>query len=140
MPEPDALHATVLVYSSHVQTRERVRMALGRRPAPGVEVDYVEASTGDEVVARCDEGGVSLAILDGEAAPTGGMGLCRQLKDELDDPPPVLIIVGRRDDAWLATWSRADGVVPHPIDAARIADAAVALLRPVSDAVAMPGH
>jgi CheY-like chemotaxis protein len=128
MSQPAPRHATVLVYSSSAATRGKVLNALGRQPAPDIEVDYVEAATGDEVVARCDEGGIDLAVLDGEAAPTGGIGLCRQLKDELDDAPPVLLLVGRRDDAWLATWSRAEGITPHPIDAVRITDVAVGLL------------
>jgi DNA-binding response OmpR family regulator len=123
------LTARVLVYSSHAATRERVRTALGTRPGAGVELDFVEAERGQEVVDRCDVGDVDLAILDGESAPTGGMGLARQLKDELDAPPPVLLLVGRRDDAWLATWSRAEAVVPHPLDAAQVTDAVLALLR-----------
>jgi CheY-like chemotaxis protein len=117
---------TLLVYSSSETVRARIRSALGVRPAPGIEMDYVEATTGAEVIARCDEG-VDLAVLDGEAAPTGGLGLCRQLKDELDAPPPVLVIVGRRDDAWLATWSRAEAVVQHPIDALQLTDAVLQL-------------
>jgi DNA-binding response OmpR family regulator len=76
-----------------------------------------------------DAGGVDLAILDGEAAPIGGMGLCRQLKDEIFECPPVLVLIGRPQDAWLATWSRADGVVAHPLDAVVLADCVAALLR-----------
>ena len=128
----------MLVYSSRAATRDRVLVALGRRPAPGLELEFVEAATGDEVVRRCDEGGIDLAILDGEAAPTGGIGLGRQLKAELDEPPPVLLLLGRRDDAWLATWSRAEAVTAHPIDAVRIIEEVVALLQP-SRAVAT-GH
>jgi CheY-like chemotaxis protein len=131
---------TVLVYSSSPATRERIVTALGRRPAPDLDIDVFEATTGDEVVDRCDLGGVDLAILDGEAAPTGGLGVCRQLKDEIDNAPPVLVIVGRRDDAWLATWSRAEAVVPHPIDALQLTDAVVGLLAPVGNAVATTGH
>jgi DNA-binding response OmpR family regulator len=119
---------TLLVYSSDARIRERVQIALGRRPGPGLEVEFVEAATGEEVIVRCDEGDIDLAVLDGEAAPTGGLGLCRQLKDELDVPPPVLAIVGRRDDAWLATWARADGVTQHPIDALRITESVLELL------------
>ena len=122
--------ATLLVYSSDASVRDRVRGALGTRPSPDLEVELVEAARGDEVVRRCDQGGIDLAILDGEAAPTGGIGLGRQLKDELDDPPPVLLLLGRRDDAWLATWSRAEGVVLHPIDAMKITDAVLSLLAP----------
>src|SRR3954451_13472677 len=128
MPDTDARRIKLLVYSSSPTVRERVRSALGTRPAPDVEIDLVEVSTGAEVVARCDEGDIDAAILDGEAAPTGGLGLFRQLKDELDDPPPVLVLVGRRDDAWLATWSRAEGVVLHPVDALQMTDAVLSLL------------
>jgi DNA-binding NarL/FixJ family response regulator len=120
----------VLVYSSDVSVRDRVRVALGSRPSPDLEVELVEASTGEEVVQTCDRGGIDLVLLDGEATPTGGLGLCRQLKSELDDAPPVLVLLGRRDDAWLATWSRADGVVMHPVEALQITDAVLSLLHP----------
>jgi DNA-binding response OmpR family regulator len=139
MSQPDPRRANVLVYSSSTATRDRVVMALGRRPVPGLELEFVHAETGREVVEICDRGGVDLAILDGEAAPTGGMGLGRQLKAELDGPPPVLLLLGRRDDAWLATWSRAEAVTAHPIDAVRITEAVVELLTPAG-AVATTGH
>ena len=130
--------ASVLVYSSSAVTRDRVLTALGDRPAPGLALTFVQAATGREVVSICDGGDIDLAILDGEAAPTGGIGLGRQLKAELDAPPPVLLILGRRDDAWLATWSRAEGVTAHPIDAVRLTEAVVELLTPA--AVAATGH
>ena len=138
MSSPAPRRATVLVYSSSATTRERVLTALGNRPDPGLELTYVQATTGREVVAICDRGNIDLAILDGEAAPTGGIGLGRQMKDELDNPPPVLLLVGRRDDAWLATWSRAEGVTPHPIDAVRITEAVLELLAPAR--ALAPGH
>lgn len=140
---------TVLVYSSNPVTREKVRMSLGRRPAPDVaRLDYVECETGDEVVAACDKGGIDLAILDGEATPTGGMGISRQLKNELRSCPPILLLIGRRDDRWLAHWSQTDAAVPHPIDALELAEVTAELLRrtapaPVSSAVtpaAAPAH
>ena len=76
-------------------------------------------ATQPAVLTAMDAGGIDLAILDGEAVP-GGMGLCRQLKDEIVRCPPILVLTGRADDAWLATWSRADGVVPHPVDPLRL--------------------
>jgi DNA-binding NarL/FixJ family response regulator len=139
MSDTAARRITLLVYSSSESVRNKVRTALGTRPAPGVEIEIVEAATGAEVVARCDEGGIDVALLDGEAAPTGGLGLCRQLKDELDDAPPVLVLVGRRDDAWLATWCRAEGVVQHPVDAMQITDAVLALIPRAGTTVAT-GH
>jgi|SRR5579884_16594 len=132
----DRRRATVLVYSSSDTTRARVIGALGVHPSPDLELTYAEAAAGAEVVARCDAGGIDLAILDGEAAPTGGIGLCRQLKDELDAPPPVLLLVGRRDDAWLATWARAEGVTAHPVEAIRTTEAVLRLLAPAGDVAA----
>jgi hypothetical protein len=57
------------------------------------------------------------------------MGIAKQLKDELDDGPPIVVLTGRRDDAWLATWSRAEGAVPHPIDPIRLSRTVLELLR-----------
>jgi DNA-binding response OmpR family regulator len=139
MTDPAPRSVTVLVYSSHAATRARVITALGSRPAPGLAVTFLEAERGDQVVTLCDAGGIDLSILDGESAPEGGMGLSRQLRDELDDAPPVVLLVGRRDDAWLATWSRAEAVVPHPIDAVQIAQAVTGLLaRDTGAVVAAP--
>jgi DNA-binding response OmpR family regulator len=126
---PPAEVATILLYASDRLTREHVRLALGRRVARDLpEVRVVEVATQAAVVSAVDGGGIDLAILDGEAVP-GGMGLCRQLKDEVFACPPVLVLTGRRDDAWLATWSRADGVVGHPVDPVRLPEVVAGLLR-----------
>jgi DNA-binding response OmpR family regulator len=121
---------TVLVFSHRPQVRETIMNAVGRRPAPDLgRVRYVEASTIDEVLAEVDAGRVDLAILDGEAQPTGGMGVCRQLKNESDDPPPVIVAVRRRDDHWLATWSQADAVLVQPLDPVTAAETVATVLR-----------
>ncbi|MGV0791539.1 Rv3143 family two-component system response regulator [Mycolicibacterium sp. XJ1819] len=120
----------ILVYSDNPRTREQVRLALGKRVHPDLpELTYEEVATGPMVIRKMDEGGFDLAILDGEAAPVGGMGIAKQLKDEIADCPPVLVLTGRADDAWLAHWSRAEAAVPHPIDPIRLGEAVVALLR-----------
>ncbi|WP_030103839.1 hypothetical protein, partial [Actinoalloteichus caeruleus] len=107
----------VLVFSHRPEVRDAIMTAVGRRPAPDLgRVRYVEAATIDEVVSVVDEGGADLLILDGEAQPTGGMGISRQLKNEIAACPPVVIVVRRRDDRWLATWSQADAVLVHPLD------------------------
>jgi DNA-binding response OmpR family regulator len=121
--------AIVLLYATDRAIREHVRLSLGRKVAGDLpEVRVLEVATQPAVLKEMDAGNVDVAILDGEAVP-GGMGLCRQLKDEIVDCPPVLVLTGRVDDAWLATWSRADGVLPHPIDPLRLPDAVAALLR-----------
>ena len=121
---------TVLVYSDDANTRLQVRMALGRRPAPELpQVEILECATEPAVIAAMDAGGVDVAVLDGEAVPAGGMGICHQLKDEIYRCPPVLVLVGRPQDGWLATWSRADGVVAHPLDPVAVADGVASLMR-----------
>jgi len=120
----------VLVYSDDVNVREQVILALGRRPHPDLpELEYVEVATEPVVIQQMDSGTIDLAVLDGEAVPAGGMGIAKQLKDEIRHCPPLLVLTGRPQDAWLATWSRAEAAVSHPIDPLRLAEAVVGLLR-----------
>jgi DNA-binding response OmpR family regulator len=108
---------TVLVYSNSADVRAQVRTAVGRRPAPDTgRIEWLECATQAQVVHELDEGGVDVVILDGEAQPTGGMGLARQFKYEIEDCPPVVVLIARRQDGWLASWSLADSVINTPID------------------------
>ena len=112
-----AAPASVLVYSHRPEVRDAVRTAVGRRPASDVgPLTYVECSTGDEVVAAVDRGGIDLCILDGEAQPTGGLALARQLEEEVPDRPAVCVLIARQPDRWLAHWSRAEGTLALPVD------------------------
>ena len=107
----------ILLYSDDVDTRAQVRLAVGRRLSKGApDIEWVEVATHPAVIQTADAGGLDLLVLDGEAARSGGMGLCRQLKDEVFRCPPVLVIIGRPQDAWLASWSLADEVLSQPLD------------------------
>ena len=120
----------VLLYSDDRTVREQVRLTLGRSVAADLpDLDVFEVATQPAVLSAMDAGGYDLVILDAEATPSGGMGLCHQLKDEIADCPPVLLLVARVADAWLATWSRADGVTSYPVDPVRLPVAAAELLR-----------
>ena len=120
----------ILVYSDDANVRERVRLALGKRIHPELpELTYVDVATGPMVIRHIEKDDIDLAILDGEATPAGGMGIAKQLKDEVADCPPIVVLTGRRDDAWLAKWSRAEAAVPLPIDPIELADAVVRILR-----------
>jgi DNA-binding response OmpR family regulator len=112
-----AAPATVLVYSHRPEVRDAVRTAVGRRPAADVgPLTWSECATGAEVVAAVDAGGIDLCILDGEAQPTGGLAVSRQLEQEVRDRPAVCVLIARQADRWLAHWSRADATLPLPID------------------------
>lgn len=121
---------SLLLYSDDVDTRARVRLAIGRRVASDLPpVEFTEIATHPAVIAAVDGGHFDVLILDGEAVPAGGLGLCKQLKDEIYQCPPVLVLTGRPQDAWLATWSRADAAVPHPLDPGALASAVAGLAR-----------
>jgi len=125
----DADRLKILVYSDDADTHDQVILALGRRPHPDLpEAEYVEVATEPVVLQQMDSGSIDLAILDGEAVPAGGMGIAKQLKDEIYQCPPLLVLTGRPQDAWLATWSRAEAAVPHPIDPLVLAEAVKRLL------------
>ncbi|WP_067563624.1 Rv3143 family two-component system response regulator [Nocardia acidivorans] len=120
----------VLVYSNDADTRRQVMLALGRRPHPELPpIEYLEVATGPIVLEHMDAHELDVLILDGESAPTGGLGLAKQLKDEIADCPPIVVLTGRPDDAWLANWSRAEAAVSHPLDPIRLTDAVLGVLR-----------
>lgn len=120
----------VLVYSDDINTRAQVMLAVGRRPAADLpSIEYIETATEPATIARLDVGDIDVAVLDGEAVPAGGMGICRQIKDEIFRCPPVLLLIGRPHDGWLATWSRADAVAAHPLDPMVVAAELTGLLR-----------
>jgi len=121
---------SLLLYSDDVDTRAAVRLAIGKRVASDLPpVEWTECATQPAVISAVDGGGFDVLVLDGEAVPAGGLGLCKQLKDEIFRCPPVLVLTGRPQDAWLATWSRADAAVPHPLDPGALAEAVAGLAR-----------
>jgi len=121
---------TVLVYSDDSSVREQVVMAIGRRPAPELpRVEVIEVATEPSVIARVDQGGIDVIVLDGEAVPAGGLGVCRTLKEQVFRCPPILVLTGRPDDDWLARWSRADATVQHPLDSLAVTEAVAGLMR-----------
>ncbi len=120
----------VLLYSDHVETREQVKLAVGRRIAKNLPpVEWVEVATPDMVISTVDAGGLDLLVLDGEAGKSGGIGLCRQVKDEVFRCPPVLVLIARPQDAWLASWAQPDAVVARPYDPIVLQQAVAGLLR-----------
>src|ERR671917_301599 len=106
---------TVLVFSHRPEVREAIINAVGRRPAADIgRLNYVEAGA---VYGGVAQGG------------GGGVGLPRQLKNEIAQCPPVIVSVRRRDDRWLAVWSQADAVIVHPLDPLVAAETVAEVLR-----------
>lgn len=130
------LRKQIIVYSDDSSVRKSIASALGRRSAKDLpEHEIHEFATAPALRAYIDtknlagEFRADLFILDGESAPEGGLGVARQLKDEVFNCPPVLVITGRQEDAWLAAWSMAEASVVHPIDPFTLAKTVAQLLR-----------
>lgn len=124
----------VLVYSDHSDTRAQVISALGTRPDPQLpELSFVEVATAPMVFAQLEAGVIDAVILDGEAAPAGGLGVAKQMRDEIEPCPPILVLLGRADDRWLADWSRADATATLPVDALTLPATFAELLRSTAD-------
>jgi DNA-binding response OmpR family regulator len=128
----------VVVYSHDADTRAEIKLAIGTRPAPDVpEAEIIEVATAPALFRLLDGGGADVMVLDAESQPAGGMGVSRQAKDEIYHCPPVLLIIARADDRWLATWSKADAVVSHPIDPVALARELAVLMRVRAGAAAV---
>ncbi len=126
----------IAIYSDDASVRESVRKALGKRLTSELPENQIqEFATADSLKlyalgkSRAGKVKVDLFILDGEAVPEGGLGVARQLKDEIFNCPPIMVLVAREQDAWLAGWSRAEGVVTHPVDPFTLAKTALSVLR-----------
>jgi DNA-binding response OmpR family regulator len=126
-PGPDLY--TVLLYSDDIAVRDRIRLAIGTRPALDLAVEFVDASTWEECRIILDEYEVDLMVLDGEAAPAGGLGIARQTKDEYATPPPVCVVLARAADRWLAAYAQVDGTLTYPLDPVTTGQTVAAMLR-----------
>ena len=121
--------STVLLYSDDPKVRDTMRLAIGTRPAPDLAVRFIEASNHDEVIRIVDNTDIDLLVLDGEAAPSGGLGIARQLKDEVEDAPPVVLAIARAADRWLASYAKVEGTIMYPLDPVTTGETVAALLR-----------
>ncbi len=133
-PARDESCVKVIVYSDDRTVRAAVRLALGHKVASDLpELDITEFATQPALMAALDHEHFDVAVLDGEAVPAGGMGVAHQLKDEIPDPPAVVLLVARLADAWLAAWSDAEAISPYPVDPVRLPETVAELLRQVRD-------
>jgi DNA-binding response OmpR family regulator len=120
--------STVLVASDLTSLRHELRTML-----EGPEIEILEASSGPELFATLEEHEVDLAILDMQIASMGAMAICLDLRHAESygaiDHVPVLMLLDRRPDVFLARRSGAEGFVVKPLDPQRIRRAVRELLR-----------
>jgi DNA-binding response OmpR family regulator len=120
---------TVLLYSDDPQVRDRMRLAVGTRPAADLRVEFVDAASYAECIRLFDDYEIHLMVLDGEATPAGGIGIARQIKDDRADAPPTCVVIARAADRWLAAYAEVDATLVHPLDPVTTGATVAELLR-----------
>jgi CheY-like chemotaxis protein len=111
----------ILLVADHSSVARQVRAAVdGWRSS-----EVLHVSTPQRAIAVLDEGvdGVpqrfDVVVADNDTHPTGGLALCREVKARGQmgrDVPPVILLIARSQDRWLANWAQADAHVLKPAD------------------------
>lgn len=120
---------TVLLYSDDVAVRDKIRLAIGPRPAADLSIEFVDATTWEDCRRLLDDYEIDLMILDGEASPAGGTGIARQVKDEYLEPPPTCVVIARAADRWLAAYAQVDHTLMYPLDPVTTGQSVAGMLR-----------
>jgi CheY-like chemotaxis protein len=128
----------ILLVADHPSAAAQVKGAVeGWRDAAVLHVSMPKRA-----LALIDEGErFDVVVADNDTAPTGGLALCREVKARGQmgrDVPPVVLLIARTQDRWLANWAQADAHVLKPADPFDLREAieAVAAGQPVP---ALPG-
>jgi DNA-binding response OmpR family regulator len=84
------------------------------------DIQMLEVRTPQRALQQLDDvGGFDLVLADADTAPTGGFALAREVKARLKmgkDVPPVILLLARDQDRYLAKWSEADAFILKPAD------------------------
>ena len=98
----------------------------------GDDIELLRVNEGVEVRPAVRDGDFDLVVLDLQIGNMGGMAACMELRldESVDLLPhvPVLMLLDRDVDAFLAARSEADGWVVKPLDSFSLRRAATALL------------
>ena len=99
---------------------------------PGPDYEVVEIQRGLAVLPWLQENEADLVVLDLQIGNMGGMAVCQELRLEEDagrlDHLPVLMLLDRRADVFLAKRVDAQGWLVKPLDPIRIRRAVTTLL------------
>ena len=118
---------TILVASDAPTLRREVEAVIS---GPDIEVNAVRS--GPEVISFVTDESPDLVIVDMQMGNMGGMAVCLELRlqesyDALDHIP-VLMLLDRRPDVFLARRSGAEGWLVKPLDPLRLRRAVTTLL------------
>ncbi|HZQ28025.1 MAG TPA: response regulator transcription factor [Acidimicrobiales bacterium] len=118
----------VLIASDEPSVREEIRSVLSGMD----DVTVREVARGADVLPAVTEWEPDLAVLDLQIGNMGGMAVCLELRLEESgdriDHIPVLMLLDRRADVFLARRSAAEGFLVKPLDPIRVRRAVTAVL------------
>ena len=118
---------TILVAAEAKWVRDQVRSAF---VGPGQEV--VEVARGQDVRAKVDELEPDLVVLDLQIGNMGGVAVAIDLRLEQSGGRlphvPILLLLDRRDDVFIARRADVDLTLVKPVDAGILRRAAAPLL------------
>lgn len=96
----------------------RLRVTSGLRVRGGVDV--VEATTALEAHRAVDEDGFDVLVLDGDLEPEGGFSVLYEIRQagllRGVETAPAVMLLGREQDRWLASWAGANRALQKPVD------------------------
>lgn len=99
---------------------------------PGSDFEVVEISRGLAVLPWLQENEADLIVLDMQIGSMGGIAVCQELRLEENagrlDRIPVMVLLDRRADVFLAKRIDAEGWLVKPLDPIRIRRAITTLL------------
>ena len=106
----------ILLVTDHSSVLEQVRIAVDGWD----DTEIFHVSTPQRALAILDEGAsYDIVVGDNDTHPTGGLALCREVKARSQmghEMPPVVLLIARSQDRWLANWAQADAHVQKPAD------------------------
>lgn len=114
----------VLLVSPDAHARDLMRVAVGSLERRlGEPLSFLDASDGEAGANIGLRERPDAVVADEIASRAGAFALARELRG--DPEPylgPIVVLLERRQDAWLARWSGADAWFVKPVDPFELAD------------------
>jgi DNA-binding response OmpR family regulator len=120
----------VLLVSPEAKARDLMRVAVGSLERRlGEPVTILDAPDGERGAAVGLRERPDAVVADEIASRAGAFSMAKDLRGAPDPyRGPIVIVLERKHDAWLARWSGADAWFVKPVDPFELADRLVELI------------
>jgi DNA-binding response OmpR family regulator len=120
----------VLLVSPDVHARDLMRVAVGSLERRlGEPLSFLDAPDGEQGAAIGLRERPDAVVADEIASRAGAFSMARDLRGATDPYlGPIVVLLERRQDEWLARWSGADAWFVKPVDPFALADRLVELM------------